>query len=131
VTNQADSLKKYEIITTPDPHYTQSNAWFLDCERRQAPFVLIQKKTKYYELRWDFISMTAHGYRFEPDAGLCDRILVIMHRYWPLKKRIWIWGPVCEIPKLTLEQAKAAAVEIYDELAAVPLVSHEAAGRLL
>lgn len=113
-------MEKYKIIKMPDEKFRKSNAWFNECERNGRPFVVIRQKTKFCELRWDYISMCRSG-RFMPDDDHPYRIREIMHRYWTLKRPIWIFGPVCDIPRLTLEAAQAAAVEIYDELAAVPL----------
>lgn len=110
-------MKKFKVIKMPDPNHRKNNAYFLECERDVRPFVIIRQKTKYCEVHWDFISMTGNGYSFKPDEELNGRIKVIMDKYWRLKRSYWFYGPVASIPRLTIEEAEAAAVEIYDELA--------------
>lgn len=117
-------MEKYIVITTPDRDFRKSNRWFDQCERENKPFVKICKKSKYYELHWDYISLCTKGRRFEMSDGGMRQCRAFMDKYWPLKARYWCYGPVCSIPKLTLEQAQLAAVEIYDILAAQPVIQY-------
>ena len=123
--------KKYEIITGADPDFKKSNRWFRECERNLQPFIRINKKVKYYRLHWDFISMTDGQHHFYPDDEFYKNIRGIIHKYWTLKGAEMIWGSVGTLTKLTLEQAEAAAVEIFDTLAGVPLLSKDEYSRRL
>ena len=120
-------MEKYLIITTPDPEYRKSNRWFDQCEREHRPFVKIVKKTRYYELHWDYISLCAKG-RFEMTKEGLEQSHAFMCRHWPLKRPFWYYGSVGSIPKLTLEQARKAAVEIYDLLASQLVFTYPGGG---
>lgn len=118
-------MEKFKINNKPAHNFHESNKWFIECEKVLQPFVFIQKKSKFYYLKWDFIAMTGQdintGIMYEMKRHKCnDKFFKDLDcfflKYWTLKRKPYFKSPVDHIPKMTLENAIKAAEEIFDIL---------------
>jgi hypothetical protein len=102
-----------------------ANDWYAKCKREQIPYVVVEKRTKYATVRWDYIS-------FHPSVDelittnhdkYVDELKGIFNRYCNPKSRYEISGGLVDFVDLEVDKARLAANELYD--VAIKIVSRE------
>lgn len=51
-------MKNYEIINNTTSGQELSSQWFHRCERDDLPFITIHNRSKYCDVKWDYITLS-------------------------------------------------------------------------
>jgi len=93
--------------------------WWIECDRRGIPCIVVYKHGGSYAVKWDFITICVKGFFLNETIEFYEKIKQLYVKYWKLKKRPYHYGSTGRIEKLSLDEATSAAGEIFEILESV------------
>lgn len=52
------NMKDFEIVSKSKKGQQLSSQWFYECERQDKPFITISNRTKFCDVKWDYITLS-------------------------------------------------------------------------
>lgn len=99
------------------------NDWYEFCKKNQVPYIIVDKRTKYATVRWDYISFSSDKDEHigENQDNYLDDLKAIFMKYCNSKSKYDIAGGLVDFHEIEVSKANAMAEELYD--IAVKIVS--------
>ena len=108
-------MDKFIEIKT-DLNDALKNQWFERCRQKNVPWVVVTSRTKFADVLWDYISYPS-GFEAlfnQNEAGLKAVLQTIYDKYKNKNSNFSISCSAILFTELSIENAKAAAGEIFD-----------------
>ncbi|WP_312517352.1 hypothetical protein [Massilia sp.] len=106
-----------KFVVDKDDNSQTVNAWYRICQDKQLPYIIIEKRTKYATVRWDYFSYTKENEEkiIDNQNIYVEELEAIFQKYRnpKSKPRIDGFGLVYYFD-IEVEKAPALAEELYD-----------------
>jgi len=93
------------------------NAWYRVCQEKQIPYIVVEKRTKYATVRWDYISFSSDKDQHIGDNqdNYREDLKAIFNKYSNAKSKFRIdGGGLIYFFDIEVSKASAMAEEFYD-----------------
>lgn len=110
-------MQKYLVCKRSE--IAKINQWFRQCEAEKKPYVRVENRTKYSNVKFDHISLPMEYDSLITNIGreIQEKSIEIFMRYSIKKSSYMTNALLIEFEDLPIETAESAAEELYDLIA--------------
>jgi hypothetical protein len=116
-------VQKFVEYQASDKCMDDVNAWFKLSQVSNTPYITVEKKKKYADVQWDYISFTPEVDDLIDLTGdaFVEGLLSVFNKYINQKSAYTLNNRVAEFKNIEIESARHMASEMYDYINAMLL----------
>lgn len=112
---KGESMQKFVVDNGSDSDTI--NAWYRVCQKEQLPYIVVEKRTKFATVRWDYISFNSENEKniVKNQDSYIEELNAIFAKYRNAKSEFRIDGAgLIYFFDIEVSKANAMAEELYD-----------------